>query len=198
MPSEYPMNDPQTIWQNQPTEPLKMPENELRRKVRQRQAKARIQALVSIALGLIVCVFFAWTCARAHELLPRLGLGLLSLCGLNFVYQAYRWIWPRNLGPDATVNVSLQFYRSELERQRDYASHIWRRAGLSFCLLGLAMVVVPGVIHSLKSPRLLMNFVPVLVLLAIWLAVFFPIRKRKLHNLQQHLDELNLLEKDNR
>src|ERR1039458_3443638 len=43
MPSEFPMNDPRNIWQNQPTEPFKMSADELRRKAQQRQRKARFE-----------------------------------------------------------------------------------------------------------------------------------------------------------
>jgi hypothetical protein len=198
MPSEFPMNDPQNIWQNQPKEPFKMSLNEIRGKAQQRQRKARLAALQSIALGLLVCIFFAWIFARANDVLPRVGVGLLSLAGLNIAYQAYRWIWPGSLAPDATVSTSLEFYRSELERSRDYGLHIWRRAGLTFCFLGLAMVVLPGLIKSLDTPRLMLNFVPVLVLLGIWLAIFFPMRKRRLRKLQQEIDELRVFERESR
>ena len=34
MPTEFPMNDPQAIWQNQPTERFKMKAEELRRQAR--------------------------------------------------------------------------------------------------------------------------------------------------------------------
>jgi hypothetical protein len=196
MPSEFPMHDPQNVWQNQPTEPFKMSTNEIRGKVQQRQKKARLEALFSITTGLMICFFFAWTFARSHGVLPRLGLGLLSLCGLNFAYQAYRWIWPGRLRPDATVSTSLKFYRSELERRRDYGMHIWVRGGLTFCLLGLAMIVLPEVIRSLRSARLLLNVLPVLVMLAIWFAIFLPTRKRKLRKLQQEIDELRGFERE--
>jgi hypothetical protein len=195
MPSELPMNDPQKIWQNQPTEPFKMSANEIRGKARQRRKKARLEALRTIAIGIVLCIFFAWTFARAHAALPRMGLGLLSLWGLYVAYQAYRWIWPGRPGPDATVSASVEFYRSELERSRDYGLQIWRKAGLTFCFLGLAMVVLPGLIQSLETPRLLLNFVPLLVLIAIWFAIFFPMRKRRLRKLQREIDELRAFER---
>src|ERR1700691_321416 len=199
MPSELPMNDPRNIWQNQPTEVFKMSVNEIRGKAQRRRRKARREALLQITIGIVVCACFAWIFARAHdETLPRVGLGILSLCGLNFAYQAYRWIWPGRPGPDAAVSSSVEVYRSELERSRDYGLHIWRRAGLTFCFLGLALVILPGVIHSLNSPRLLLNFVPVLVLLAIWLAIFFPTRKRRLRRLQEEIDELRGFEQHGR
>jgi len=152
MPSEFPVNNPRSIWQNQPTEPFKMSADEMRRKAQQLQRKARLVALTWITTGILLCVGFARTFARAQDVVPRIGWGLLSLWGIYGAYQAYKWIWPRKLAPDATVSTSLAFYRSELERQRDYGRHLWRRSGLTFCFLGLAMVVVPALMRSLETP----------------------------------------------
>jgi uncharacterized membrane protein YfcA len=189
------MNDPRNIWQNQPNkEPFKMSADQLRRKAQQRQQRARFEAIFSILLGIFLFLFFARACATAHELLPRMGLGLLSLWCLYFAYQAYKWIWPRPQGPDGALETTLQSYRSELEKRRDYNRHVWRKAGLTFCFLGMAMVVAPVLIKSLDDPRLLFSVAPLFVLLAIWLAVFFPIRKRKLQKLQQEIEDLRTVE----
>jgi hypothetical protein len=50
----------------------------------------------------------------------------------------------------------------------------------------------------LGAPRLLVNAVPLFVLLAIWLAVFSPLRKRQQRRLQREIDELKMLETENR
>lgn len=197
MPSEFPMNDPRSIWRNQPTEPLKMSADELRRKAQRRQRKARFAALFSIIVGLILFVFFARAFVKIHELIPRIGFGLISFWCIYFAYQAYRWVWPGRLAPDAALNTTLQSYRSELEKQRDYGRHIWRRAGLTFCFLGVAMLIVPEMVKSLHNPRLLVNVAPVSVLLAIWFATFFFIRKRQQQKLQREIEELHAFEREN-
>ena len=157
MPDEFPMNDPQNVWQNQPTEAFKMSADQLRHKAQQSQTKARFAALFQIGMGIVFSVFFAWICARAHNGLPRMGVGVLSLWALYAAWQGYRCIWPGRLDPDATVSTSLEFYRSELEKRRDYILHVWRRAGLTFLFLGLALIVVPVLIKSFTAPRLLLN-----------------------------------------
>ena len=198
MPSEFPMNDPQNIWKNQPTEPFTMSANELCRKAQQHERKARFEALYSIIAGLILFVFFAWRFVEPYEVVPRMGVGLLSLWGIYYAYQAYKWIWPGRLTPDATFDTTLQSYRSELEQRRDYGQHLWRRAGLTFLVLGVAMVIVPALIKSLDTPRLLLDLLPFFVLLAIWLAVFLRLRKRNRGKLQQEIEELRVFERENR
>jgi hypothetical protein len=59
-------------------------------------------------------------------------------------------------------------------------------------------VVLPALISVLGAPRLLVNAVPLFVLLAIWLAVFSPLRKRQQRRLQREIDELKMLETENR
>lgn len=170
----------------------------LRYKAQQRQSKARLEALFSIIIGLILCVFFARTVTGAQEIIPRIGLGLLSLWSLFFAYQSYKWIWPGRSSSDPALNSTLESYRSQLEKQRDYVRHIWRRAGLPFCFFGLALVVIPEVIKLLKTPRLLVNFVPFFVLLVLWFAIFLPLRKRNQRKLQREIDELRAFERESR
>ncbi len=198
MPNEFPINDPRNIWTNQTTEAFKMSADELRRKAQQRDRKSRFEAAYSIISGLIVFLFFALGFARAHELAPRIGFGVLSLWGLYVAYRAYKRFWQGRLAPDATLNTTLQSYRSELENRRDYARHVWRKAGLTFCFLGIALVIVPALIKSLGAPRHLLNFAPFFVLLAIWCAIFFPRMKRQQQKLQQEIEELRVFERESR
>jgi hypothetical protein len=190
MPNESPMNDPRNIWQNQPKEPFKMSVDEMRLRAQRFQTKARIQVVYSIMAGLSMCVFFAWNSVRSHEVLSRVGFGVLSVWGIYAAYQAYKWIWPSNVRPDAPVRTSLEFYRSELERRRDYRLHVWRRSGFTFCFVGLGLALAPAFIAALDNPRVLLNGLPFFVLLAIWFVAFFYGKKRGRNKLQQEIDEL--------
>jgi uncharacterized membrane protein YfcA len=193
MPDEFPHEDPKQIWQNQPTEAMQMSLEEIRRKAHQFHNKARLKALTAIVIGIALCGVFAGTSAKAQYMLLRIGWGVLSLWGIYGAYQAYKWIWPSGLAEDATLGTSLDFYRRELERRRDYGRHIWRRSGLWLCFVGLAFVVLPALIAALKAPGLLLNAIPFFVLLAGWFVVFFTIRKRERTNLQREIDALNAL-----
>ncbi len=195
MPDEFPINDPQKIWQDQPTEAMKMSLDEIRRRAQKLQMKGRLAALSTIVIGLALCVLFALSSARPQEVIGRIGWGMLSLWGLYAAYQAYKWTWPGRLAADATFSTSLDFYRRELERKHDYARHVWRRAGLTFCFAGLALAIVPGLIRAFKTPRLLLNMAPLFVLLVIWFVVFFSMRRRNQRKLQGEIDELKMLER---
>jgi len=195
MPNDSPMNDPRTVWQNQPKETFKMSADEMRFRARRFQMKARLKVVYFITIGISICVFFAWNCIKANEVLSRMGFGLLSVWGIYAGYQAYKWIWPSSLPPDAPVSTSLEFYRSELERRRDYERHVWRRSGLTFCFLGLALALAPALIASRHNPGLLVNALPFFVLLVLWFVIFFSQKKRSQHKLQQEIDELRTFER---
>jgi hypothetical protein len=197
MPSDF-MNDPKGIWQNQPTEAFKMSADQLRFEAQKRASKGRFEALYTGVIGLTLSIFFAWILVTAHDLVLRAGFGVLALWCLFMAYQAYKGIRSGRLEPDAPLSTTLESYRSELEKRRDFTRHVWRKAGLAFCFLGLALVIVPELIKALRSPRLALNVLPVCVLLAIWLAIFFPLRKRRLQKLQQEIEELRVFERENR
>jgi len=191
MPDEFP--DPKKIWQEQPTEVTRMSLEEIRRKAHQFHSRGRLKALTAIVIGIALCGVFAATAAKPQYLVLRIGWGILSLWALYGAYQAYKWIWPSSLAADATLSTSLDFYRRELERRRDYVRHIWRKSGLWLCFLGLALVVVPALIAALETPRLLVNAVPFFLLLSTWFVAFIYIRRRDQRTLQREIDELDAL-----
>ena len=208
MPSEIPNNDPQNIWQKQPTEAFKMSADQLRLKAQKRQKGVRSQVLRDAIIGLIVSVFFAWNLIKVNHVWwgvghplslwsNRMGLGLLSLWGLALPFLLYKWVWPARLAPDAPLNTTLQWYRSQLEKGRDFERRVW--LVLIPCFAGIAMVVVPALISSLGNPReFLQNSLPLLVLLAIWLPIFLYLRRRRRGRRQQEIEQLRAFESENR
>jgi hypothetical protein len=209
MPSEFPMNDPQNLWQNQPTEAFKMSADKLRRKAQQLDRKARLAVLFSTAIAFILFLYFGWGFLSFAEkfqtfgLAPfgawsmRLGFGVLSLWGLYSGYKTYKVLWPSSAASDADLKTTLQSYRQQLEKRRDYLRNIWLRSGLIFCFLGMAMVVVPMLVRDIISPlRLFANLGPLFALLILWLAIFIPQRKRRQRKLQHEIDQLRAFERE--
>jgi hypothetical protein len=163
---------------------------ELRNKTERLQTRTRLEGLSWIPGGLLLCAFFGWEAAKAQHLLERIGWGVVSLWVLSRAYYGSKWIRPRELPPVTSLSTSLEFYRRSLESRRDYFRHAWRNAGLTLCFSGLAMVLVPALIATGGTPRLLLNAAPFFTLLSIWFVVFFFTRKRNQRKLQQEIDEL--------
>jgi len=182
------MSDPKNTWQSQPTEATKMSAGEVRRRARDLYEKQRDTAVLWIVVGLCVALFFGWNALRSQGLM-RAGWGLLSVWGIYGAWHARRWIWPANLEPDALASSSLEFYRTELERRRDYARNGWRRSGLPVLFVGVALVLRPALSHG---PTL--KAAPFFFLLAVWFVAFYFGRKRDRERLQRDIDELNGLE----
>jgi len=210
MPNEFPMNDPQSVWQNQPAEPLKMSATDLRRKALATQSKARYAVLFIIVVAIICCVVFAWSFTGANTALARMGYGLVSLSMIYGAYHAYKWTWPGNLPEEAPIDTCLEFYRRALERQRDY-SHPWWRSGLPVLILTLLGVVMAAVgtearnappswllaLGADKHP--LLNALPFFLILAIWVVAFLILRKKQgPKTLQREIEELRAFERENR
>lgn len=199
MPSDFPMKDPQKIWQNQPAEPLKMSANDLRRKALDRKSKARFAARFTIIIGIVCCVLFTWSIVRAHTLLARMGFGLVSLCMVYAAYHAYKWTWPQNFPEGAPIHTCIEFYRRELERERDYNRRWWRSGLPLLTLLGVAMAAVGTGARDAALQHPLLNALPFLLVLAVWAVAFFLVRKKHgRENLQQEIEELRAFERENR
>ena len=200
MPGDFPMQDPRQIWRDQPTEPLKMSRAELRHKAVKLQSKARFAALFTMIIGIVFCVFFAWwSLAGSREMLARMGFGLMSLCMIYAAYHVYKWTWPRDLPEDAPIGSCIEFYRRELERQRDYAFRWWRSGLPLLTLLGMVMAVAGTGARKAALQHPLLNAVPFFLILAVWVAAFLFIRKKNgQRNLQQEIDELRRFEAENR
>ena len=209
MPGEFPTNDLQNIWQNQPTEEFKMSADRLRRKAEQLDRRARLSVLVSAAIAILLFLWFGWGFLSFPEKFQRfglepfgawtmrVGLAVLSLWSLYYGYKTYKVLWPSCGESDADLKTTLHSYREQLEKRRDYSQNIWLRSGLIFCFLGIAMVVMPMVVREITTPlRMLANLGPILALLILWLAIFIPSSRRRQRKLQHEIDQLRVLESE--
>jgi hypothetical protein len=209
MPNEFPTNDLQNVWQNQPTEAFKMSADKLRHEAQQLDHKARLAVLFAAAIAILLFLYFGWDFLRFSErfrtfgLSPfggwsmRLGFSVLSLWGLYSGYQTYRVLWPSRATSDADLKTTLQSYKQQLKKRRDYSQNIWLRSGLIFCFVGMAMVVTPVLVRDIGTPvRLLASLGPLFALIILWLAIFIPQRKRRQRKLQQEIDQLCAFERE--
>jgi len=211
MPTEFHNNDPQNLWQSQPTEAFKMSADTLRLKAQRMEKKARLAVVWAAAIGIVLFLWFGWGFLRFAETFQsfrlgpvgfwtmRLGFGVLGLWALYSGYKAYRILWPTSAASDTDLKTTLQAYRQELEKRRDYSQNIWLRSGLIVCFLGIAMVVTPVMARDIRQPlQLLLNVGPIFALFILWLAIFLLQRKRRQRKLQQEIDQLREFQKEYR
>jgi hypothetical protein len=209
MPSEFPPNDLQNVWQNQPTGVFKVSVEKLRCKAQRLDRNARLTVLFSAVIAIVLFLFFGWAFLSFPEeyrdfgLEPigawtvRLGFGVLSLWSLYSGYKTYKVFWPSRATSEADLRTTLRSYRFQLEKRRDYSQNIWLRSGLIFCMAGLAMVVTPVLVREIVTPvRMLADLGPIFVLLIVWLLIFIPTRRRRQRRLRQEIDQLRAFENE--
>jgi hypothetical protein len=187
-------NDPRTIWQNQPTEPSIMTLEVIRQKTRELHAKTR-RALFGRMVMPLVIVFLAASGARFHipGLLTVFAFAIAwSLAGLYFVN---RGMWSATLPGEAASGTGLDSYRREVERRR-YLYGRFLMWTLGPLVLAIATFTLPLVIIGIKR-GVLLNMIPFLALLIIWIVGIFVVRTRDRRELQHEIDELSNIERAN-
>ncbi len=131
--------DVKDIWQNQSVEGTTMSLEEIKKKTGQLQKKMRQR---SVVVGLVL-LFMIAVCARllfkAGNLMEDIGPALL-LIGTGYVGYQLLLIRKKSAGVirEDEPLASAMFYRTELERQRDFHSGLW--------LWSRLVIVVPGAV----------------------------------------------------
>ncbi len=209
MPDKSTMNDPKSVWQNQPTEAFKMSVDQLRISAHKLEKKSRFEALCSIAACTIGFVWFArvslyprllqepfpWSAASLWCV--RLGCALICLGAAYEVYKACKRFRSPRLASDAAVQTTLQSYRTRLENRRNRFRNYWHYKGLWVLLTGMTLAVAPLLINSyLQGPQHLLEAAPLAVLIVLWLIAVAVIRRRVQRKLQQEIDQLRAFERE--
>jgi len=194
MPDKPSPDDLKGLWRKQETEPPRISLERFEHKARKLQEKARreVYTLSAVALGLVVVLLYALV--TAQETAQRVGLGILIVWAILTPFRAHRTLRPGALPVDAVVATSIAFYRSQLERHRDYHRHIWLWF-VAPMFLGVGIYLSPALVAIAKDTRLAPNALPFFLLLAIWVVVFWHLRQRRLRKLNRKLNTLDELEK---
>jgi hypothetical protein len=189
------MNDPKTIWQNQPTEPSIMTLEKIRQKVRELHAKTRRQLLGSLAVPLIIIGFYGFAMKQFPALQPLFAFAFAwSLAGLYFLN---RGMWSAAMPGDAALSTGLEFYRREIQRRQHFFRTVilWSFAPV---LLTIGAFILTLAKIGDKDQGIFPNAMPFIVLVVIWIAAYFVIRVREQRQLQREIDELSDIERANR
>lgn len=185
--NESPNNVVTQLWQSQPVEGIKMSVEEIRSRATKFEKKIfwrNIREYVgsAIAIGLFVSFF-----VNSHDSLFRTGCALCIAGLLYMAYQLNRRASVRSLPAELGAESSLQFYRGQLERQRDFIAHIWRWY-LWPLVPGLAVFSLQSIlaVHKHIWPALAVNGLFAASLIAAWQANAYAARC-----LQKRINELN-------
>jgi hypothetical protein len=167
--------------------------DKIRQKVRELHSKTRRQLLGNLALPLILIAFYGLM-RQFPMLRPLYAFAIAwSLAGLYFLN---RGMWSPAMPEDAALSTGLELYRREVERWRHLSgrSLLWSFGPF---VLAIAAAIVPLISLGIKKGMLL-NMIPLLALLVIWIVSVVVIRMRQQRELQREVEELNDIERAHR
>lgn len=195
MPSNFHEDDPRAVWQNQAMETPKMSLFLIRQKARQLRAQTRRNILGTLVAPFIVAFFYVFCVRRfpqVREVLhPLFAVALAwSLVGLYLLNRGKR---PGAIPEDAGFSTGLEFCRLEMGRQRDYVRRVLL---LSFAPVVLALGTLILAFGIVAGAHMFVKAMPVLTLVAIWIAAYLVLWLRQRRQLWREIDELGEVERE--
>jgi hypothetical protein len=194
-------NDIRSVWQSQRKEPTNLSLELIRRNARRLEETAHQRVVTTYVVALIIVVIALYISWQLDEIFFRMGSGALILLAVSLIYRARKAVSRGPLPLDATLSVSLDFYRQELERQVSYL-----RAGRNTIwpvLLSAALFLTPFVRGAMGKPGvrgfdsresiyLLSGLVaPFLTVMVVWVSSVFVVVGRKVSEVQKEIAELD-------
>jgi hypothetical protein len=161
-----------------------------RLKADQQRTKNRSMAIASDVTYVVLLILAGFKFTSIQDTTARLGLALLALGTLFMLIRKHRLLWP---GPANTAPLSgVEAYRQELQRWANDLRSPWLTAGpLIPGVVVSALPWIPAITQAVsKNPAVLLKALPFLICVIVWLVMFFPLRLRKLREIQQELDTL--------
>jgi hypothetical protein len=138
------MDDLRNLWQNQEVEEVRISVDDLRVKAGKFQSRIRWRNLGEQAACLFVITVFGSMSFMTPQTIPRISFALMIAGAIYVAWRIQKWgspkVLPANLGRANCV----EFYRGELERQRNLASGIWKWY-LGPLIPGMSLLVVYGI-----------------------------------------------------
>ncbi len=123
--NEHVENPAQKIWQGQPVEGIKMSDEAIRKRAGKFERRIWWRNIREYLGSLIAVALFLYFFATAHAVLFQLSFGLFIAAMVWVVIQLHRKGAAKNVPAGMDTSTSLQFFRAELERQRDVVSNVW-------------------------------------------------------------------------
>jgi hypothetical protein len=194
MPSELPpINSPQSVWQSQQEEGIRMSVEDIRRKAGKFHNRVVSRNVREYAAALMVAVFFGFQWWHTPDLLTRAGFALIIVGVAYVVWYLYQQGSARGVPAEMGLSSGVEFFKRELERQRDLVASVWR------WYLGPMMPgwVVLMVALGRRNPGHVQHFALFFAVFNLVAAAFFVfvgwLNQRAAGKLQRKIDELDAL-----
>lgn len=119
-------NPAQQIWQSQPVEGMKVSADVIRLRATKFERKISRRNLRETIAGLLVIVFFGYCFATTHQIALRTTWGLFIAGMILVLINLRRQASARTVPPEMGGTSCVEFFRSELEHQRDALRNVWK------------------------------------------------------------------------
>jgi len=184
---------PQSIWQKQKVEGVSMSLDDIRRKAGRFHSKIGWRNAREYVAALAVAIFFGFQFFLTRDALMRAGYLVMIGGMLYLAWQLHRKGSSRSLPEEMGLASGLEFFRKELERQRDLVKSVWSwylgPLIPGWVLLTVAMARAnPGHLRQIGLVLGVLNLVAALTFVFVW-----KLNQRAAGKLQRQIDELDTL-----
>ena len=146
------MDEFRKLWQNQEVEPIRISIDELRTKAAKFQRRILWRNAREQVACLFVVLMFGAMCVKAPQTVLRIACVLVIGGAIYIAWHIHVWGRPTSLPADMGRANCAEFYRRELEGQRDLLSSIWKWY-LGPLAPGMAVFVIYGIVASPPQRR---------------------------------------------
>lgn len=186
------LDNPQQIWQSQPLEGTKMSAEAIRLRAGTFERKIARRNLRETVIAVLVVLFFGYCLVTTPQILLRIAWALFIGGMIWITINLHRRGTPRTMPADMGSSSCLEFFRSELERQRDLIQNVWPWHLAPFIPGYLAL----NVAYIFGSHRLVL-WAGLALLNAVFVASFvgvWKVNQKAARCLQRSIDDLNFAE----
>ena len=188
-----PNNGLKNVWQSQRLEGTCMSADQIRQRAGKFEKKIYWRNAREYAAAFVVVGFCAFQLWRSPDVLAGVGF-VLVIAGMSYlVWQLHRQGSSRTPPAEMGLTSGADFFRRELERQRDLLQHVWQWY-LGPLVPGLVVVMVAV---ARTNPRHLRHFGWIVAgydLLVVLAFIFvWRLNVRAAHRLQRRIEELDAL-----
>ena len=175
------------LWQDQPTEEVRMAIEEIRDRAHKMKKKAdrrNLREFAAAALVVIICIALG---TRERNVAVLIGAGLLVLGTLYAVYHLHKFGTVRSMPPDLGLKDCLDFRRAELVRQLNLYRTVWWWYFLPF-VPGAALILIGRAVEHPERKWLALGVAIAFVVTGLILG---KLNQRVARRVQGRIDELD-------